>query len=176
MRRAAPGVLVLGTLLLVLSTGTAALAQAVSQARSDAHVATLVVDRLAYLAIANLTVWVAVLIALWRWSGTRITREAERVVGDHDRLAGAHKLAAAENHRPLESALADLDRGMADVLGEVKRIAAMVQSLPEMDRRLRALEEDHAAMTGRRDPHASPRRCRISDPDGDDHADERGQG
>jgi len=174
MRRAAPNLLVYGVLLVVLSTGTAALAQATQAARTDPGIAALVVDRLAYLAIANLTVWAGVIIMLWRWTGSRVQRTAEAVVEAHDELEEAHKAAAQYNHEPLHRAMADLDKGMSAVLAEIRGLAAAVAPIAGFDERLRAIEMRHAAEDGR-DPLASPRQRRASDPEGFDGRPERGR-
>ena len=167
IRRAAPSMIVLGTLLIVLSMASAAVAQVVNAAKSDSTLAALVIDRLAYLAVANLTAWAIVLIGLWRWSGGRIATANRVAIAEHNADKDAHEAAAHANHQPLEQALSDLDRAMAEVLGEVRRVATMVQSVPELDRRLRAIEQDHAEFHGRR--------YRIGDPEGEDHTGERGR-
>lgn len=164
MRRAAPSLLVYGVLLSVLSAGTAALGQATAAARLDAGVAGLVVDRLAYLAIANLTVWAGVLIMLWRWTGARVQRTVEAVVEDHDGQKGAHAVASQHNHEPLHRAMTDLDKGMASVLLELRSLKAAVAVVGGMEERLRSVEMRHATEDGRRDPMDSPRTRRESDP------------
>lgn len=167
MRRAAPGLLVYGVLLVVLTTGTAALAQATQAARTDPGIAALVVDRLAYLAIANLTVWAGVLIMLWRWAGARVQRTAEAVVEAHDGLADAHEVASQHNHEPLHRAMGDLDKGMGAVLAELRRLADAVAPIAGFEERLRLIELRHAAIDGAsRDPNASPRMRREGDPEG----------
>ena len=176
MRRAAPSLLVLGTLLVVLSTGTAAVAQVVNAAKADSGIAALVIDRLAYLAVANLTAWAIVLIGLWRWSGARISSANRTAIADHNADSGAHEAAARHNHGPIEVAMAALDKEFAVALSEIRAIRRAVEPLGEIDARLRSLEEDHAAFHGRRDPGASPHRCRVTDPEGEDHAGERGRG
>ena len=175
MRRAAPSFLVLGTLLVVLSTGTAAVAQVVNAAKADSSLAALVIDRLAYLAVANLTAWAIVLIGLWRWSGGRIASANKAAIAEHNADKGAHEAAAHANHEPMNEALSDLDRAMADVLAEIRSMRRELVPLAGLDARLRAIEEDHVAFHGRRDPGASSHRCRVTDPAGEDHAGERGR-
>lgn len=179
MRRAVPGLLVYGAILAVLSTGTAALAQAVQAARADTGIAALVVDRLAYLAIANLTVWAGVLLMLWRWAGSRVQRMAERVVETHDGLKEAHQVSAqrcVENHEPLRLAMASLDKGMSTVLAEIRVLSSAVAPIAGFDERLRAIELRHAAEDEHRDPMVSPRSRRASDPADFDGRPERGRG
>lgn len=179
MRRSAPALLVFGTLLLALSTGTVALAQVAASARADAGVTALVIDRLAYLVIANLTVWALALVAMWRWSGSRLAEANGKAIEAHNQDEDAHGPAAHKNHEGLFVAMHNLDLGMADVIGRLNVIAETVKIdarlLGDINDRLATIEDEHARMMGPRDPKASPHPCRNSDPPGFDGTPRRGR-
>ena len=165
IRRAAPNVLVLGALLLVLSTGSAAVAQVVSAAKADSTIAGLVIDRLAYLVVANLTVWALALVAMWRWSGVRLREANAEAIREHDGKKDAHEAAAHENHAPILAAMHGLDLGMTAVLGKLNVIAETVKTdarlLDDLSERMQLIEKEHAAFHGPRDPGATPHKCRT---------------
>jgi len=179
MRRSAPALLVFGTLLVALSTGTAALAQVAAAGRANAGVAELVIDRLAYLVIANLTVWALALVAMWRWSGTRLAEANEKAIEAHNQDEDAHEPAAHKNHAGLLVAMHGLDLAMSDVIGRLNVIGETVKIdarlLDDIDKRLGTIEDEHARMMGPRDPKASPHKCRATDTNGLDHRPERGK-
>lgn len=176
LRRAAPSIMVLGVVIVSLTTATAAVAQMALAGKTTDNVTALVIDRLAYLVIANVTVWALVAVGMWRWSGARLKDATAEAIEEHDAFEGAHKAAAHANHEKYDEAIGELDKGMAVILTELRAIRGMVQPLAELDARLRAIEEDHAAFHGKRDPGASPRRHRIDDPSDYDGTKHRGRG
>ncbi len=175
IRRAAPSIMVLGLLVMALSTATAAAAQMALAGKTTDEVTALVIDRLAYLVIANVTVWALVAVGMWRWSGARLKAATAEAIEAHDLAEGAHKIAAHANHAKYDESIAELDKAMAVILSEIRAIRQAVQPLAELDERLRLIEEDHAAFHGKRDPGASPRRHRIDDPSDFDGTKHRGR-
>jgi hypothetical protein len=176
LRRAAPSIMVLGVVIVSLTTATAAVAQMALAGKATDDIAALVIDRLAYLVIANVTVWALVAVGMWRWSGARLQAATREAIEEHDASEGAHKIAAHANHVKYDESIAELDKGMAVILSEIRAIRQAVQPLAELDERLRLIEEDHAAFHGKRDPGASPRRHRIDDPSDFDGTKHRGRG
>ena len=179
MRRSAPALLVFGTLLFALSTGTVALAQVAAAGRANAGVAEMVIDRLAYLVIANLTVWALALVAMWRWSGSRLADANGEAIKAHNSDEDAHEPAAHKNHEGLLLAMHGLDLAMRDVIGRLNVIQETVKTdvrlLDDIDKRLSTIEDEHARMMGPRDPKRSPHPCRETDPDGFDGTRHRGR-
>ena len=175
MRRAAPTLMLFGIVVASLSTATAAVAQLAHTGKSSDEIAALVIDRLAYLVIANVTVWALVAVGMWRWSGARLQMATDEAIRRHNGDEDAHGPAAHKNHAPLDSAIAELDKGMAVVLAEIRALRSAVSPLTELEVRLREIEESHAANHGHRDPNDSPRRHRIGDPPGFDGTKHRGR-
>lgn len=175
MRRAAPILMVLGIVVASLSTATAAVAQLAHSGKSSDEIAALVIDRLAYLVIANVTVWALVAIGMWRWSGARLQMATDDAIRKHNGDEDAHGPAAHKNHAPLDLAISELDKGMAVVLSEIRAMGKALAPLAEVDARLRQIEEEHAAFHGPRDPGDAPHRCRRGDPEGFDGTKHRGR-
>jgi len=175
MRRAAPTLMILALVVASLSTAMAAVAQLAHSGKSCDEIAALVIDRLAYLVIANVTVWALVAVGMWRWSGARLQMATDEAIRRHNGDEDAHGPAAHKNHARLDLAIAELDKGMAVVLAEIRELRTAVSPLADLDARLREIEESHAANHGHRDPNDSPRRHRIGDPPGFDGTKHRGR-
>ena len=149
MRRAAPSIL--GSILVALGLGLTLSAAAQGTAELTL---TSALDK-----VGPVLAIVGAIVATYKGTKAAVRGVADGAVGKHE----------DEEHRPL-------DRAIGDLLGEVRLLRREIAPLSDLDARLRSLEEDHAAFHGRRDPGASPHRCRHTDPEGEDHAGERGQG
>ncbi len=148
LRRAAPSIL--GTLIVVLGLGMTLAAEAQG---SQAVTWDSALDKLGpVLAVVGAIVGAA------KGAKAAVRSVADSAITKHE----------DDEHRPL-------DRAVAELLTEVRSLRRDLAPLAGLDERLRALEEDHAAFHGRRDPNASPHRCRVTGRDGEDHTGERGR-
>ena len=162
-RRAAPTVL--GTILVLAGLGLTLTASA-------APVGTLTLGDV-FPAIGPVLAVVGAIVAVYRGTLAAMRGAARAEIAMHDKEKEAHRAAAAENHKPIEDSLDDLNRGMATVLARLDTVAQLASEVRSVQARLRALEDRHVGEDAR-DPSASPFRRRQTDPDGADHTPERG--
>lgn len=163
VRRAAPTIM--GALLVVLGLGLTLTAHA-------APVGTLTLGEVLPAVGPTLAILGAI-VAVYRGTVAAMRAAARAEIAMHDDRKDAHRAAAEDNHKPIEDALDDLNRGMASVLARLDTVAQLAAEVRLVQGRIRAIE-DRNLRADSRDPRDSPYKRRASDRAGEDHTGERG--
>lgn len=165
LRRAAP--VILGTLLVCVGMGLSLTAAA-------APVGSLTLDDVMP-AVGPTLAFIGGLLAAYRgiWAAMRAAAKAE--ISLHDAKKDAHLIASTEQHRPLETTLDELHRGMERVLARLDVVSTLAAEVQSIKTRLRVIEDRHLVEEAARNPADSPYLRRASDQGGADYSDDRGR-
>lgn len=133
IRRAAPQIL--GGILVVLGLGLTMTASA--QPTQGITVAA-ALDK-----VGPVLAILGALFAMYKGARAAVRDVAVSVVEAHDDQKTAHEAAAHANHKPIEDALEELNKGMASVLARLDTVGRLAADVQIIQARLRAIEDRH---------------------------------